>query len=282
MKLLMVFASGRCPPLGPFLLLLVALADTVWAQDPARSHVERFSSRQAQDQRTEADYTARLQANPQDGQALLERGLARLRLGRQEEALTDLSQAAGQQPPSADARAALAYAYLSAGRLPQAMEAARAALQLDPRHAGAHFYAGRVLLQTGGDLREAIEHLEKSAERNPEDLDVQFELFAAYRRADDIGRAARQLGLMRMLLPPQHPGILYSEGLLQADLGNLGVAIERFQRALKANPRLDSVRQDLGIALVQTNRWREGVEVLEPLVQARPESFVAAYFHALA
>jgi tetratricopeptide (TPR) repeat protein len=226
--------------------------------------------------------TAALQANPQDRHARMERGLARLRLGRFQEALADLSEAAAQPPPDADAYAALAYAQLSAGQLPQALEAAQAALRLDPRHAGANFYAARVLMQAGGDLRQAIEHLEKAADRNPEDVDAQFELFAAYRRADDVSHAARQLGLLRMLLPPQHPGILYSEGLLQADLGNLAIAIDRFSRALKANPALDSVRQDLGVAFAQTNRWQEAAEALEPLVQSRPDSFAVAYFRALA
>jgi tetratricopeptide (TPR) repeat protein len=262
--------------------LLAALLPALSAEEAGKSHVERFSSRQTQDQRAESEAGARLQANPQDRAALQERGLARLRLGRLEEALADLKQAASQQPPSADASAGLAYAYLSAGQLPEAMEAARVSLRQDPHHAGAHFYAGRVLLQTGGDLREAIEHLEKAAEHNPEDLDVQFELFAAYRRAGDLTRAARQMALLRMLLPPQHAGILYSEGLLQADLGNLQVAVERFRRALAANPKLDAARQDLGVALVKTNRWQEAAEVLAPLAQSQAQSFAAAYFHALA
>ncbi len=277
----MGFSSRRRPASVCLLLFMAGFVPANAAQEPEKPHRQRFSSRQAQDALAESEHNVRLQANPQDQDALRERGLARLRLGRLEEGMADLTQAASLPAASADSSAALAYAYLTLERLPEAAEAAQAALAKDPKHAGAHFYLGRIL-KARGETREAIEHLEKAAERNPEDADIQFELFAAYRDMSDTNRSARQLGLLKMLLPQNHPGFLYAEGLLQADLGNLEAAVVRFRRALAADPRLASVRQDLGVALVHAERWPESLEVLAPLAESQPQSFAAAYFHALA
>ncbi len=277
----MGFSRRSCPGACLLLLLLAGFVPAHAIQEPEKPHRQRFSGRQIQDALSESEHNARLQTDPQNQDALRERGLARLRLGRREEALADLTQAASLPAASADSAAALAYAYLSLDRLPEATQAARGALVKDPTHAGAHFYLGRIL-KARGETREAITHLEKAAERNPEDVDVQFELFAAYRLVTDVDQSARQLSLLRMLLPQNHPGILYAEGLLQADLGNLEIAVIRFRRALDINPRLDTVRQDLGVALTHAGRWPEALEVLAPLTQSQPRSFAAAYFHALA
>ncbi len=277
----MSFLRRACLAASLWGLLPAALVSANAAQVPEKTHRERFSSRQEKDARDEAEYDRRLRANPRDEDALRERGLARLRLGRIEEGMADLIQAASRPDASADSSAALAFAYLALDRLPQAAEAAQSALAKDPKHAGAHFYLGRIL-KARGEMPQAIEHLEKAAERNPEDVDIQFELFSAYRNVSDSNRSARQLGLLRMLLPKDHAGILYAEGLLQADLGNLDAAVARFRRALAANPRFTSVRQDLGVALAHAERWAESLEVLAPLAEAQPQSFVAAYFHSLA
>ncbi len=245
------------------------------------SHQERFASKQERLERAERGLTSRLEAQPGDARVLTERGVTRLQMGKTQAALGDLSQAVSLDPSNADALANLAYAYWTQSNLTEALKAARHALAIEENHAGANFYVGRILMQTGGDISEAIRHLERAAERNPEDVDVQFELFSAYRRAREFSRAALQLRQLGMVLPPSHAGIFYAEGLLQADLGNLKVAVERFRRALAINPELDSVRQDLGVALAQSSQWKEAVEVLEPLAQRRPQSFAVAYFHAL-
>ncbi len=276
--------GSPCRFLRPaFPLLLFCLPGALAAaQQPEPSHQERFASPQDKLRAQEAKADDRLRENPQDAKALVERGLARLRMGKEAEALADLKRAVELDPALADAHASLAYAFMLQGHWPEGIAASRAALKIEPQHAGANYYLGHMLLQSGGDLAEAVQHLEKAAERSPEDLEIQFELFMAYRQAKDAAKAALQLRVLKTALPPNHPSLFYAEGLLAADLGNLQPAIGSFRRALGANPGLDLVRQDLGMALVQAGAWKEAADVFAPLAKSQPRSFTVAYFHALA
>lgn len=233
-------------------------------------------------ERTEQRCTERLTSNPGDVQAWLDRGVARLRLNRAEEGVKDLERAVSLDSKSADAHAALAYGLWAVNRLDEAMQEAQAALRIDPTHGSANFYAGRILLATGGNATEAISYLEKAAERIHEQVDLNLALFTAYRQAHDIVREAYQLRFLGHVLPPNHAAYTYSEGLLQADLGNLPLAIRYFRQALASDPNLLRAQQDLGVALAKTSQWKEAAEVLGPLAQKDPNSVAAAYFYALA
>jgi tetratricopeptide (TPR) repeat protein len=263
------------------LFLLVAAISPV-AQEKERSHQERFADPQTLRQGEERQATLRLRKNPNDAQALEERGVARLRMGRTEPALADLERAAKLTPKSADVRANLAYGLMQQRRWREALEVARAALALDPNHVAANAYAGHILLLTGGDLLEALACLEKAASRSPDDVDVRIDLLNANLRRHELGRAGVDLRVLRLLLPSGDARLWYEEGLIQADSGDLTVAIDRFQRALAADGRLEAARQGLGLALAQAGRWQEAIQVLGPLSQAEPGSFPVAYFHALA
>ena len=75
-------------------LLSLGFGNGVVAQSTAppaqeRSHVERFSTPEVRAERSEAEAGAKLAVNPNDDQALNERAVARMRLGRYEEAQAD-------------------------------------------------------------------------------------------------------------------------------------------------------------------------------------------------
>src|SRR5712675_229664 len=70
-----------------------------------RSHVERFSSPEVRAERSEAEANSRLAANPNDDQTLNARSLARMRLGRYEEAQADLRRAISLKPANAEYQA---------------------------------------------------------------------------------------------------------------------------------------------------------------------------------
>lgn len=263
-------------------LLLLAAAIPAFSQEKERSHQERFADPRALRERDEREANQRLRKNPNDGKALEDRGVARLRMGRVAEAVADLERAAALQPKSADVHADLAYALMQQGKLPEALAAARSALALDPNHIAGNAYAGHILLYSGGDVAEAVASLERAASRSPDDVDVRIDLLETDLRRHDFSRAGIDLQVLRMLLPATDPRLLFEEGVLQADLGNLDTAIERFGRALAANPKLEAARRSLGLALAQAGRWQEALGVLGPLTQAEPQSFALAYFHALA
>lgn len=261
------------------LLLLAATASA--AQEKERSHQERFADPQTQREREEREASRRLRTHPNDARALEDRGVARLRLGRVEQGVADLERAAALNPKSPDVRANLAYGMMQRRRLPEALGAARAALALNPNHIAANAYAGHILLATGGDLTQALAHLERAASRSPDDVDVRIDLLTAHLQRGELDRAGIDLRVLRLLLPYGDARLWYEEGLIQADSGNLEVAIDRFQRALAADATLDAAKRSLGLALAQAGRWQEAIQILAPMSRANPESFAISYFYAL-
>jgi Flp pilus assembly protein TadD len=73
-------------------------------------------------------------------------------------AITSLSSAALRDTRNADIQNDLGYAYRNTGRLDLAFRHYARALELNPRHRGAHEYAGEAYL-LAGNLAKAEEHL---------------------------------------------------------------------------------------------------------------------------
>jgi Flp pilus assembly protein TadD len=74
------------------------------------------------------------------------------------EAARRFGQAALRDPDNADLQNYLGYSYRNLGQLDAAFQHYRRALALNPRHRGAHEYAGEAYLMVG-DLARAEEHL---------------------------------------------------------------------------------------------------------------------------
>lgn len=271
----------RAGPLAGYLLLLLVLGAPAHGEGSEASHRQRFANPATVLAREVQEADARLRVNPRDAQALRTRGLARLKLGRLDDAAADLSRAAALNPSQASVKEELAFALMLDGRWAAALAAARSALALDPESSAANAYAGHVLLRQG-DLDPAIAHLERAIGRIPANVDVHFDLLEAYRQKRNFPLATARLRMLRFLLEPTDPRFLYQEGLLQADMGNHAFAIERLRAALAASPGLPGAQEQLGAVLVEAGRTAEAIEVLGPLTQKQPGSFEAAYLHALA
>jgi Flp pilus assembly protein TadD len=73
-------------------------------------------------------------------------------------AITSLTKAAQRDSRNADIQNLLGYAYRNSGQLDPAFKHYQRALQIDPRHLGAHEYIGEAYLMTN-DVAKAEEHL---------------------------------------------------------------------------------------------------------------------------
>jgi Flp pilus assembly protein TadD len=268
---------------GLFCVLVLAAGNRLpGVADQQQSHVERFARPEAKLHRAVEEATTRLRADPKNVQAHLDRGSARLRLGQLDAALDDFRSAVSLNPSSADAQAHLCFALWTQGRLQLALAAAREAMAHDPDNPSALRYAGRLLLLTGGDRRTAIQYLQRAAILKPEETDIHFDLLMSYRSVGDAPRAWAQFRLLNATYPTDNARVLYVEGLLAQDQGRSEFAIERFRRAVVTDPSLRDARNALAKALVENRRWHEALEVLGPLTKDDPQSFLAAYLHALA
>jgi tetratricopeptide (TPR) repeat protein len=267
-------------------VLLCALsvsAQTPPAAATVRSHVERFSTPAVRAEKTEADATAKLKANPSDAEALNSRALARVRLNHYQDAYEDLRQALSLNPSNSNYQANLGYVLWKLGRANEAVEAERASLKLDDKNYTAHYQLGRFLLRIGDpkQLPEAASQFRQALDIDPRQYDVRFELIAVYRLLGDAPRAMSQLLLVQDARPSE-PRVPYVRGLLAADRNDLKGAVNEFREALKRDRTLVGAWQDLGLAYVRSNQWPEAAEAFGELTQQRADSPEAAYLHALA
>ena len=95
-------------------------------------------------------------------------------------ALRHLTKVAGETPKDADVHNLLGYSYRNLRQLDKAMEHYRIALQLDPRHRGAHEYIGELYLE--------MDQL-ASAEKHLKDLSRACPWFGTCKEHDDLKEA---------------------------------------------------------------------------------------------
>ena len=85
-------------------------------------------------------------------------GLEAIQMSDWKRAISNLSVAAVAEPTNADLQNWLGYAYRHEGKYDEALDHYRAALSLNPKHRGAHEYAGEAWLLMGNKAK-AREHL---------------------------------------------------------------------------------------------------------------------------
>ena len=272
------------------IVVLFAAASTALAQSSlpspstsTKSHVERFSTPEMRAERAESEASATLQTNPNDVKALNARSLARMRLGNYRDALTDLERAVSLKPNESEYQANLGYVLWKLGRAEEAVNAERSSLKLDEKNYTAHYQLGRFLLRLGNpkQLGEAAAHLKRALEIDPRQYEVRFELLAAYRALGDTTQALSQLDLLQDARPAD-PRVTYVAALLAADRNDMKDAINGFREALRRDPSLYGAWQDLGMAYIKLDQWKDAAQTFAELAQRQSESAEAAYLHALA
>ena len=128
------------------ILAVILLLAGVGAILPASGALAAGSSSGSSDTASQAD------------QRNIERGKQAIEAGDWERAASFLARAAETNPSNADVFNLLAYSHRHLGRLDDAFANYGRALDLDPKHLGAHEYIGEAYLMVG-DLAKAEEHL---------------------------------------------------------------------------------------------------------------------------
>src|SRR6266702_2024116 len=183
--------------------LNVASAPASAQQPKEKSHFERFSTPEVKAKRDEAEANATLTANANDDRALNARAIARMRLGRYEEAFEDLRRAVNLKPSVSDYQANFGYVLWKLGRPDEALSAERAALKLNEKNTTAHYQLGRFLLRLGEqkDLKEAIAELRRVLELDPRQYEAQEFQRSNHARSDDVRRVARSRSCLHKSQP---------------------------------------------------------------------------------
>ncbi len=135
---------------------------------------------------------------------------------------------------------------LMGGRLSEAVEAYRAAVEAAPDHVAARRNLALALVRLGR-VDEAIEELERALESDPEAVRVHFDLGNCYR-----AKEAREK------------------------------AIAAYRRAVELDPELTQARFSLANILGETNRWAEAAVELEKVLERQGDHRRARYLAAMA
>jgi len=202
-----------------------------WATGCASSQPPKASeearSKAVPSEPTEAQRRARMQ---------YEIALQHLQAGRTPEAIGELLQAVRFDPTDAQAELALAEAYRRTGRLAETEQHLLRALQLKPDYQQAHLNIAALYIQLER-YDQAIAHAQVLV------ADATFPY--PWRALTNLGWAEIQLG--RLDAAAQHLGqaldyrtdywpARLNLGILEAQRGNRGVAIQCFERVLEAQP----------------------------------------------
>ncbi len=92
----------------------------------------------------------------------------------------------------------LAYALLQTSQKDEAMQLLRTVVSERPEHPEAQYELGKLLLE-GGNVSEAIEHLEVAARLDPAKDYIHYQLQSAYRKQGRSADAARELASYRAI-----------------------------------------------------------------------------------
>lgn len=160
------------------------------------------------------------------GQAHFNLALAHIKLGREKEAHEALSSALRAYNTAGEA-------HLKAGRLPEAEEAFRGMLQIDPDYAPALLRLGLVC-NAARRFDEAAQHLRRVAERhpsNPEAHEALAESLFGQNRHEEAAAAAERA----LKLSPDSPDAHYLAGLARAALHQRDAALTHLAKLKQLN-----------------------------------------------
>ena len=221
----------------------------------------------------EALMQRRLVKSPTDASARYNLGATLLALGRTEDAVRELEEAARRAPRRATVHTTLGSAYQAQGESERALRAYREAVRLDPTYVNAQFDLGQLLVATGHEA-EALRPLREAARLEPEDASIRAQLGAALQRAGETGPAIESLRRALALDPDQ---VLARFNLAQAlaGRGELEPARAEYEALLQRQPDDPDAHRGLGLVLAGLDRVPEAVAAFRAVLALQPDDLVA-------
>jgi len=174
------------------------------------------------------------------------------------DSLTLWSGAVEGAPYSSTAHNNLGQALAAAGRLPEAADHFRRALELQPRHANAYYNLGQAL-QRQGLTEAAAAEFRRALEREPALAAAHNSLANCYAT---LGRPDAAIEHYRLALryQPDFADAHYNLGNLLQSRRELDQALAHYREALRSNPALADAHNNWGVALDSLGKGAEAVE----------------------
>jgi tetratricopeptide (TPR) repeat protein len=195
-------------------------------------------------------------AFPDNAAALALQAEALFALARWQEGLAIVDKMLEIEPTSAWGYRLRCIALGNLGRNEEQIEAARHAVRLAPDEANAHFLLGKAFWQTSRDA-QARESIARAAVLAPDVPHYRFCLAQLLFAAEPKEAEA----LLRRIVAdePKHAAALNDLGVLAHREGRFKDAHKLYQRAVRADPRLNAARRNLEYVDWPVARWKLGV-----------------------
>lgn len=202
---------------------------------------------------------------PENGPLRLELGGAYLNLRDLVSAQRELRKAVELMPNSDEARRAMATGYMATSSVTDALREATRATELGPGEAENWTMLGSVCLNSDR-MPEARDALRKALALNPDNAAANVLLARVLNKiqeADDQGREEYALLTRALLFQPHNAEALHLLGRWYMDHDQLDLAVGTLRRAREMDPREPRVVQALGQALVRRGDVVEGRQLAE-------------------
>ena len=238
-------------------------------------------------------YKKAIKFNPLHAVAYYNLGDALKDQGKLEEAIEVYNKALAIKPDYTEAHYNLGNALKDQGKLEEAVEVYNKALAIKPNYAEAYNNLG-VVLTDQGKLEEAIEAYNKALSLKPDDADTSNnmgialkdqgkleEAIEAYSKAlaikpdyaeafNNKGAALKDQGKLEeameayskaLAIKPDYANAYYNMGAALQDQGKLEEAMEAYKQAIALKPDYADAYKNMSFLKLQTNSWREGIEL---------------------
>jgi len=159
-------------------------------------------------------------------------------------------------------------ALVEVGRIDEAVEHYRRAIELRPRYADAHNHLGAALRRLGG-FEEAVSEFRWALELDPSLAEAHYNLGNAVGASGELGEAVRHYR-QAIRLKGDYADALYNLGNTLVQLREFGEAAAMFQNVVDLEPADASAQFNLGVSLVNLGRSEEAVSVLKRAIELQP------------
>lgn len=172
-------------------------------------------------------------------------------------------------PQSAHAQNGYGYALLQQGRVDEAIELFRSAIQLQPQNEKAHHNLWDAL-RLKGDMAGLASTLESLMTTDSVATAAGYELGNLMLEQGDSTRAAAVLREV-VQRDPSHLRARTNLGLALMRLNQLNESIDQLQEAVRLDPNFFPARYNLGLALRADGQTQQAIEQLRIAAQLRPD-----------
>ncbi len=233
-----------------------------------------------------ADADRAVDLNPTSGYVYQSRALVKHAQGDHGGAVDDAVRALGLDPGRDAAVTVLVTALLARGETARAMEALAKAMPPNPRPE--HFRLRSAVKESSGDIRGALEDLERAAASGPGSWRAFTDRARLRRETGDRAGAAEDAGRALSALEkdfekrPRDPRRYVRRAFVRESVGDFPGAIDEYTRGLDADPGLGPADEGRAGARVASGDWDGAIQDCGRAIGRSPRNFLAHRTRGLA